>query len=364
MGSNNHVDNSGIGTNAIAGAITFPTRNENSNDGNVQLIPSQPRQPTDLQGLLRFALEATKAEDAPGNSEFGPMGEEQRRFLEEAMKSLTMDVAELLRDAIKLLTDKERINSIQLDQPLPVDIKAAFDNLLEYVDDIDVAIDFYKMGGFAMFPICYGSENEMIRTLTSTLLGEVCQNNPLCQAKALEYGLLNILLNLAGTEKGLALTKTLFALSCTIRGYDPACNEFVAKNGCAILVKVLDEPECATRNKAFFLITSLCHNYPQSRVKFIETNLIASIAQHMKQKIIDETQIHLSILQSLIEESDTRLFTQMRNPQLKLKSTIEEILQLPELQSEIFSKERECCLQILTKVFSDESQVQEDGPDR
>lgn len=29
-----------------------------------------------FQGLLKFAMEATKAEDAPGNSELGPMDEE------------------------------------------------------------------------------------------------------------------------------------------------------------------------------------------------------------------------------------------------------------------------------------------------
>lgn len=35
-----------------------------------------PRQPTSLQGLLRFAVEATTAEDAPHNSEFQPMDDE------------------------------------------------------------------------------------------------------------------------------------------------------------------------------------------------------------------------------------------------------------------------------------------------
>lgn len=38
--------------------------------------PVEPRQPTSLQGLLRFAMEATKAEDAPHESEFQAMDEE------------------------------------------------------------------------------------------------------------------------------------------------------------------------------------------------------------------------------------------------------------------------------------------------
>lgn len=53
----------------ISGAITFPEHNIDRN------VP-QPRQPHNIQGLLRFAMEATKAEDAPEESELGPMDEE------------------------------------------------------------------------------------------------------------------------------------------------------------------------------------------------------------------------------------------------------------------------------------------------
>lgn len=41
-----------------------------------QIDPSHQRQPRSLQGLLRFAVEATTAEDALLNSEFHPMDEE------------------------------------------------------------------------------------------------------------------------------------------------------------------------------------------------------------------------------------------------------------------------------------------------
>lgn len=36
----------------------------------------QPRQPTSLQGLLRFAMDATKTEDAAGEGQFQQMDEE------------------------------------------------------------------------------------------------------------------------------------------------------------------------------------------------------------------------------------------------------------------------------------------------
>lgn len=45
-------------------------------EGQSEPTTRQPRQPTSLQGLLRFAMETTRAEDAPHNSDFDPMDKE------------------------------------------------------------------------------------------------------------------------------------------------------------------------------------------------------------------------------------------------------------------------------------------------
>lgn len=76
--------------------------------------------------------------------------------------------------------------------------------------------DFYKLGGFAILPICLGSENDKIRSRASSILAELCQNNPFCQARALECGLFNVMLHLAPSEKGMALAKCISAISCKI----------------------------------------------------------------------------------------------------------------------------------------------------
>ncbi|KAH9645501.1 hypothetical protein HF086_007017 [Spodoptera exigua] len=82
-----------------------------------------------FQGLLKFAMEATQAEDAPGNKDLTPMDEE----------SLTVNIAEVLDNAIKVLTNSEKINSINEDEPLPDEVKNSFTVLLDHVDDLDVA---------------------------------------------------------------------------------------------------------------------------------------------------------------------------------------------------------------------------------
>lgn len=48
-------------------------------DSNSEIMP-QPRQPTSLHGLLRFAMDATKSEDAPSTSNLQPMNPEVIRF--------------------------------------------------------------------------------------------------------------------------------------------------------------------------------------------------------------------------------------------------------------------------------------------
>lgn len=47
----------------------------NPGTSDTEIMP-QPRQPTSLHGLLRFAMEATKSEDAPSTSSFTSMDSE------------------------------------------------------------------------------------------------------------------------------------------------------------------------------------------------------------------------------------------------------------------------------------------------
>lgn len=56
-------------------------------DSNAEIMP-QPRQPTSLHGLLRFAMEATKSEDAPSTSNFQPMDPEVG-FLKQTSDEIT-----------------------------------------------------------------------------------------------------------------------------------------------------------------------------------------------------------------------------------------------------------------------------------
>jgi len=51
-----------------------------------------PRQPRDMQALLRFAIQGTASEDPTTTT--APMSEERRLWLEEALRGLSVDVVQ------------------------------------------------------------------------------------------------------------------------------------------------------------------------------------------------------------------------------------------------------------------------------
>lgn len=75
-------------------------------------------------------MEATRSEDAPHESRLQPMDEERRRFLEQALKSLTLDVVEEIEKAMKTLMDPSTDEE---------DKAEAIEIIIDFVQDIDAA---------------------------------------------------------------------------------------------------------------------------------------------------------------------------------------------------------------------------------
>lgn len=91
-----------------------------------------PRQPRDMQGLLRFAIEGTSSEDRTTTTE---MSEERRRWLEEALCGLSVDVVAEISKSLNIL-NSERVESPEED---PQDMEEALDVIHDFVDSIDTA---------------------------------------------------------------------------------------------------------------------------------------------------------------------------------------------------------------------------------
>lgn len=97
----------------------------------------------------------------------------------------------------------------------PSECEAALECIADYVDSIDIANDFHKMGGFDIFQPCLYSAHGSIRWKAADIIAELTQNNPYCQDKIVEMGLMRILLGMVDFDPDeQAKIKALYAVSC------------------------------------------------------------------------------------------------------------------------------------------------------
>lgn len=215
--------------------------------------PSQPRQPKDLQGLLKFCLEATRNEDAPAVSEnpdacLDAMDPERRKWLEEALSKMSVDMIEQLGNGIKILLD----SGADLENKEEV-----LDCLEDWLGTIDMASNFHKIGGFKALKECLESPHPSLRSGASHLIGEVGQNNPYCQDKLLEEGFIEQLLSQLDTDEDPhCQVKALYAISCIIREHQVGLAKLSQLGGWSVLVRAMQREDTKLRTKSCFLINS------------------------------------------------------------------------------------------------------------
>lgn len=130
------------------------------------MVRDLPRQPKDLQGLLKFCLEATKSEDAPQDpdAQVAAMDPERKRWLEEAIEKMSVDVVEQLANGIKVLLDPEQEVEDQ---------EEVLDRLEDWLGSMDMACNFHKIGGFPALRKCLESGHGSLRAGAAHLVGEV-----------------------------------------------------------------------------------------------------------------------------------------------------------------------------------------------
>ncbi|XP_011301875.1 hsp70-binding protein 1 [Fopius arisanus] len=326
--------------------------------GPMHPVENQPRQPENLQGLLRFAMEATKAEDAPHSTHFTPMDEERKKFLNEAINSLTVNVIEELQKSIKLLRDVMELRP----EDDPADYENALEVIAEYIDSTDIANDFYKIGGFSIFGHCLNSPHASIRWKAADIIAELTQNNPFCQDKVLEMGLMPILLGMVDSDPSdQARIKSLYAVSCIVRGNALALKYMDVNDGYAVLMRALQSPIEKLQIKSAFLLSALCNkeNAHVIRSKMIKMGLVKQAAEllAMSTALPDTRDRLLDILNSLTLDSNLPALRECRRPELRLKETLER--HLLDLNAEEAVDEAQSCAQLLDKIFADQSMNQD-----
>lgn len=187
-------------------------------------------------------------------------------ILENALKSLTVDVIEQLQNAAAVVgsessSEEDKVN--------------ALDTILNYVDDIDTANDFCKIGGLFVLLPCLESTIPTIREKTILLMAEMAQNNPFCQKELLDGGVLPKLMNLLG-DKSMEIA-AIRSISCLVRGYEPSSKEFLKIGGIECLLKCLQSENEQVVSRSSFLLRSICIDFPYIRIRLCEMGALKII---------------------------------------------------------------------------------------
>jgi len=204
-------------------------------------------------GLLKWSL--AQQETKEGDEERPPppeMSVEDRQFLDEVMKSITVDEAKRMSELADVLLKPDTAE-------LVAEKEAALDELTERVESIDNARDLCVLGGLAPLRSLLTSRHPTLAVGAAETISIAVQNNAKVQQMALEGGLLHVLLPLAANTSGdvdaAVRSKAFLAVSSFVRHYPPALNAFLAADELAIVASAMaaSSPERLQRRGLFFL---------------------------------------------------------------------------------------------------------------
>jgi len=309
--------------------------------------PNQPRQPKDMKGLLRFCVEATKNEDVPDLSDpekiLNDMDPMRRNWLEEALNSMSVDIVEQLVNGIKILNSNA-----------PIDEKEEVLDLLEdWLGNIDMAINFHKVGGFSSLRSCLQSPSPGLRSGASNLIAEISQNNPYCQDKFIEEQFLELLLYQVDTDSDdTCQVKAMYAISCISREHPKALTKLSSLDGWSVLLRAIQRDNVKLTTKGCYFLTSAVTVSESVAQHLLEMGMITQLAGILHMNFGPHHEHVLAALRSLV----TRLpeaKDQARSPSLGLESLL--LLRRTELrgQEEFLECVEHCeaLLQLLAPEF-------------
>lgn len=282
----------------------------------------EPGIPSNMKALLKFCMENTKGDDAtPVNnsspSEVKELASDDRAWLEGALNTLTESPVRRMKECIRILktpTNEE------------YDKEAALEELMEWCEYIDFAIDFYKIGGFDILSPLLQDPDPELRWRTLDLIGSMVQNNPFCQKAVLDAGLLDTLMKVLDTdEKHTVRIKALFAISCLCREAPTAQDSFIKNDGFSYLMRAMQADVEKLKIKSAFLMRNIVKDHPAVKDTLCDMGMLEQLIGHLRE---DHSLFHehlMACLVSIVTDHSRSLEDCMR-PQLQLTEILQEKL--------------------------------------
>jgi len=231
-----------------------------------------------LNKLLVQSIEATSSSSNANRAPLAPMMDpERRKWLEDALKEVTYDVTEKLKEYIEIIRNPDGKKDDTLCEALM--------GLQFECEQIDAANDLYKLQGTEPVINLLTHKNNEVRKHAAWVLATCMNQNPVVHQQVEQYNLLPKFLELVQQEEDAeAIQKLLLCISALIRENPREFRQFTDLHGFEVIGKMSAHSASKIRCKAAFMFFALLCQVSCSELEQIASSnhLIAILSDLIK----------------------------------------------------------------------------------
>ena len=228
--------------------------------------------------LLQCAIEAGSiSTNARGKHS---INESDRKWLNEAVKNISSaytNLVDRLKECLQILQAFESDNSITID-----DLEDTFEEIAGLCEDVDLACDFHKIGGFNVLVKFLHHVEPRLQFASADVLAVISQNNEYCQNNLLKddsilQTLLEKTLVLSNEQECNVAVKCMSAVSCLIRQNKIGFEKFLSSNGSIYLLKGIQSKTIKLQLKSMFLLSSLSKESSDMHIALNSNDFVSAL---------------------------------------------------------------------------------------
>lgn len=235
---------------------------------------------------------------------------------ENAIKEMTIDVIQQLEKATRQLssatsTEDEQIEAIEI--------------IEDYVDNIDTANDFCKIGGLDVIVPCLTSPYPSVRSKIASLCAELAQNNPYSQQHLLDANALPKLIELLQEPE--TASAAIHGISCMVRNFEPSLAAFIDIGGLECLLGCLqqvDNDKLIIRS--LFLLSAICAEFPPVRDELIKLKAVEQIVAMLRPSNGYDVRLETTLSALYLFTENEESIIKCQEPDLNFLKTLDAIV--------------------------------------
>lgn len=278
--------------------------NPGSGDG------KEERLPRDVRGLLNWA---TRQQQEPPSEAVAPMEPERAQWLEEALKSMTVDDAQRIKEALNRLQDPASQAGM---------LRETLQNLQDIVDNLDNANDLQLLGGWPVMTHLLRHEDAGVRAAAAEVIATSVQNFEKAQNFALRNGTLGGLLALARDPDATCRKKAVLGLSTLVREFPPGQLAFIEQDGVDLFKTLLTDADEQVRTKSLFFLRHVCAFHAAAKDTVREAGLIPTLVCLVADESASTRELALAAIVALADGSDANV-AQLRRDDVGFRRLLE-----------------------------------------